>query len=180
MKMREIIIASATAAAIIMLGPVLLNQISNYVHPPEKWLTMTNFRAEDAVVGDAPVVLADRVVHRSVLAKMRVTLREVMPTGGSTRVCSRATEVHLIPQSVFPTPTTLNYWSESPPNPECLPEHPGRYFVTLWVTVEGDDGVRTSPIELISNEFNARAPTSGETPQEASTITPAVPGEEQE
>lgn len=158
--MRHFVFAATGAAigvAAVFGVPWLVQRAADVTRPPEVWMEFRNLAAEDTTVGVAPVVTAERIIHRSLLATTRATLRQVDPTDEQmVTVCSRSSARHLIPRSKLPDPATWDYWSEVPPNLPCVPEEPGTYVVTLWIGVDGDAGARTAPIELMSNEFEVR------------------------
>ena len=148
-------LVGAAIGTLVILGLVpAIRNLAESVQPPERWIEITNLRALNAELGDVPVVLADHSIHRSLLARLRVTLRKKDEESGLyVFVCSRATERHFIPQSKLPEQTTLSYWAEVPPNPPCLPHEPGIYMVSLWATIHSDHGERVQPIDLLSNDF---------------------------
>jgi hypothetical protein len=100
--------------------------------PTSFWFEVISITVSDARVGDEIIMNVVRRIKRSFTATWIVTVRKIEQSGVSVACVSSGTN-HYIPDSVLPSPLTLNWWTH--PVKCDLPV--GRYTLdTVWTINE--------------------------------------------
>lgn len=142
----------------LIFGPVLQGMWEERT-PATRWMEYQGFHINDARVGDVPVIEAKRIIRQQFYATTRATLRKVVSQeGGSEKtqyldICGRSSAWHFMPNTILPEQTTLDVFLEVPPNLMCLPDTPGFYILTIWVTISVEGSARQKTLQVTSNVF---------------------------
>lgn len=120
--------------------------VSTFWPPVDRWYELHSLWVDDARVHEPVTMHVDRAIHRPFFGKFGVVVRQNTPKGWLV-VCNGFGGGDYLPNSVLPSPVTLDWWS----NRACPTiSEPGEYVVTTTISVVTPFGFR----RVLKNESN--------------------------
>lgn len=107
------VVHSNTWARVTAVGwlVLLMVAISIYFTPTSVWFEVTSIHVEDSVVGDTPVMVVDRVIHRDFSGEWLAEVERINANGKTTPVCVATGRDRYNDTAVYPDPLTLDWWT---------------------------------------------------------------------
>ncbi len=120
--------------------------------PASHWFEVRSISVSDSVVGVAPGMSVDRVIHRPFQADWIATVMRVEAGGGNSTLCTARGGNDYRPTASLPANLNLDWWTW--PRKCDLP--PGEYRLkTLWV-LRLPEGA-TKEVRVMSDTFKIKA-----------------------
>ena len=132
-----------------LLAGVWLSWLA-FIHfwPTGYWFEVRRVAAFDAPAGAEVLMDVDRTIHREFIADWSAIVRR-WDAGAWTVECVGRGKSDYRPESAFPDPLTLRWWTDG----ACPSLRPGRYFIsTLW-TIRGNAYLPDKIVQTESNVF---------------------------